>query len=86
MAAGTLGFQSPEQLKGEGIGIHSDVYAELFGGEPLWSGLLSLKKVMMYSLRNSVNLKFLGSVLRSNYIFFVMDLSLAKSKNNIVLT
>ena len=41
MAAGTLGFQSPEQLKGEGIGINSDVYAfggvltEFFGSEPL---------------------------------------------------
>ena len=47
MAAGTPGFQSPEQLKGEGIGINSDVYAfsgvltEFFGGEPLWSELPS---------------------------------------------
>ena len=45
MSAGTPGFQSPEQLKGEGLGTSSDVYAmggvlmELFGenapvGEP----------------------------------------------------
>lgn len=42
MAAGTPGFQAPEQLKGEGLGISCDVYAfggilvELFGEEPLW--------------------------------------------------
>ena len=47
MRAGTPGFQSPEQLKAEGIGISSDVFAlggvltELFGGKPLWDGLAS---------------------------------------------
>jgi len=42
MMAGTPGFQAPEQLKGEGIGVKCDVYAlggvmtELFGRQPLW--------------------------------------------------
>ena len=45
MSAGTPGFQSPEQLKGEGLGTSSDVYAmggvltELFGENPLWGSL-----------------------------------------------
>ena len=42
MMAGTPGFQAPEQLRGEGIGVKCDVYAlggvmtELFGRQPLW--------------------------------------------------
>lgn len=42
MNSGTPGFQSPEQLKGEGLEISTDVFAlggvltELFGGKPLW--------------------------------------------------
>ena len=45
MLAGTPGFQSPEQLKAEPVGIPSDVYAfggvfaVLFGEQPLWAGL-----------------------------------------------
>ena len=47
MNAGTPGFQSPEQLKGESIGISSDVFAlgglltEFFGGKPLWGDMAS---------------------------------------------
>ena len=47
LSAGTPGFQSPEQLKAEGVGIASDVFAlggvltELFGGNPLWGSLTS---------------------------------------------
>ena len=47
MRAGTPGFQSPEQLKGEGLGISCDVFAmggvltELFGGQPLWGNMSS---------------------------------------------
>ena len=47
MRAGTPGFQAPEQLRGEGISVSSDVFAfggvitELFGGQPLWSNLAS---------------------------------------------
>lgn len=45
MKAGTPGFQSPEQLKGESIGPSSDEYAigcimyELFVEKPVWEGL-----------------------------------------------
>lgn len=45
MFAGTPGFQSPEQLKAESVGMPSDVYAlggvlaVLFGEQPLWAGL-----------------------------------------------
>ena len=40
MKAGTPGFQSPEQLKGESLGTSADTYAlgvltELFGEKPL---------------------------------------------------
>ena len=47
MNSGTPGFQSPEQLKGEGLGISTDVFAmggvltELFGGKPLWDNMSS---------------------------------------------
>lgn len=47
LSAGTPGFQSPEQLKAEGVGVASDVFAlggvitELFGGKPLWGSLTS---------------------------------------------
>ena len=47
MNSGTPGFQSPEQLKGEGLGISTDVYAmggvltELLGGKPLWDNMSS---------------------------------------------
>ena len=47
MRAGTPGFQSPKQLKGEGLGICCDVFAmggvftELFGGQPLWGNMSS---------------------------------------------
>ncbi len=43
--AGTPGFQAPEQLRGEDIGPHCDVYAfgcityELFSERPIWDGL-----------------------------------------------
>ena len=42
---GTPGFQSPEQLKSESVGMPSDVYvfggvfAVLFEEQPLWAGL-----------------------------------------------
>ena len=45
MRAGTPSFQPPEQLRGEMVGVGSDIYAlacivfELFGGKPLWEGL-----------------------------------------------
>ncbi len=51
MQAGTPGFQVPEQLKGEGIGPHCDVYAlggvitELFGEKMLW-GKISPHTIM----------------------------------------
>ena len=44
-AAGTPGFQSPEQLNNEGISTLCDVYAlgavltELFGGKPIWPNM-----------------------------------------------
>ena len=47
MQAGTPGFQSPEQLRGEELSTSSDVYAlgavltELFGMQPIWKGLTS---------------------------------------------
>lgn len=46
-SAGTPGFQSPEQLKGESMSISSDIYAlgavmtELFGGKPIWENMSS---------------------------------------------
>ena len=45
MLAGSPGFQSPEQLRGESIGLPSDVYAlgavllVLFGETTVWPGL-----------------------------------------------
>ena len=45
MKAGTPGFQAPEKLRAEHIGVHRDVYAvgavlvELFGEVVLWSVL-----------------------------------------------
>ena len=45
MLAGTPGFQPPEQLRSEALGIAADVYAfggvlvVLFGEQPLWPGL-----------------------------------------------
>ena len=45
--AGTPGFQSPEQLKGENVTVSTDIYAlgaivtELFGGKPLWENVSS---------------------------------------------
>ena len=45
MQAGTPAFQPPEQLRGEMVGVGSDIYAmacmiiELFGGKPVWEGL-----------------------------------------------
>ena len=54
MLAGTPGFQPPEQLRSEALGIAADVYAfggvlvVLFGEKPLWPGLSSL------SLREAV--------------------------------
>ena len=42
MQAGTPGFQSPEQLRGEDLSIGCDVYAlgavltEFFGMQPIW--------------------------------------------------
>ena len=47
MLAGTPGFQSPDQLKAESVGIPSDVYAfggvlaVLFGEQPLSVGTKS---------------------------------------------
>ena len=49
MRVGTPGFQSLEQLKAEGIGISSDVFAlggvltELFGGKPPGIALLVMR-------------------------------------------
>ena len=43
--AGTPGFQSPEQLKGETMSVSSDIYSlgavftELFGKRPIWSNM-----------------------------------------------
>ena len=45
MLAGTLGFQSPEQLQASSIGVECDVYAigavmvVMFGEKPLWPSL-----------------------------------------------
>ena len=45
MLAGTPGFQSPEQLRNESVGLPSDVYAlgavllVLFGESPVWPTL-----------------------------------------------
>lgn len=45
MTAGTPGYQAPEQLKAESIGVHSDVYAfgcdiiTLYQEKVLWPGL-----------------------------------------------
>ena len=52
MFAGTSGFQSPEQLKAESVGMPSVVYAfggvlaVMFGEQPLWAGLNTYQ--MMY--------------------------------------
>ena len=43
--AGTPGYQAPEQLKAESVGVYSDVYAfgciilVLYSGIPIWPGL-----------------------------------------------
>ena len=45
MMAGTPGYQAPEQLRAESVGIHSDVYAfgcviiTLYQEKLLWPGL-----------------------------------------------
>ena len=45
MQAGTPAFQPPEQLRGEMVGIGTDVYAlacitvEIFGKKPVWEGM-----------------------------------------------
>lgn len=47
MQSGTPGFQAPEQLRGERLGIHCDIYAlgavltEVFGAKPIWDNSLS---------------------------------------------
>lgn len=52
MQSGTPGFQSPEQLKGEKLGIECDVYSlgavltELFGMKPIWDSSLSGYTIM----------------------------------------
>ena len=60
--AGTPGFQSPEQLKGETISISADIYAlgavltEQFSGKPIWSNMSSptiiLKVMWRYQVAN----------------------------------
>ena len=55
--AGTPGFQSPEQLKGENVTVSTDIYAlgailtELFGGKPLW------ENVSRYAIMCQVSVK-----------------------------
>lgn len=60
MMAGTPGFQSPEQLKSENVGVESDVYAfgclllTIFSSLPLWPGLTPfqiMSKVTISNLR-----------------------------------
>ena len=58
MLAGTLGFQSPEQLKAESIGPPSDIYAfsgvlaVLFGEQPLWQGLNAYQIMYKVTMAN----------------------------------
>ena len=58
MLAGSPGFQSPEQLRGESIGLPSDVYAlgtvllVLFGETTVWPGLAPFQIIYKVTLCN----------------------------------
>jgi serine/threonine protein kinase len=60
MMAGTPGYQSPEQLRAENVGVASDVYA--FGcvtiftytEEPLWPGLTPFQILLKVTVENNV--------------------------------
>ena len=58
MMAGTPGFQSPEQLRAEEVGIASDVYAfgcvmiVIFTEKPLWPGLNPYQIMMKVTVEN----------------------------------
>lgn len=51
MLAGTPGFQSPEQLKAESVGIPSNVYA--FGGTPEWASFVWLVSETLKNIYNT---------------------------------
>ena len=58
MLAGSPGFQSPEQLKGECIGISADVYAlgavilVVFGETQVWPGLSAYQIMFQVTVGN----------------------------------
>ena len=58
MLAGSPGFQSPEQLRGESTGLPSDVYAlgavlvVLFGESPVWPSLTPFQIMYKVTVAN----------------------------------
>ena len=55
--AGTAGYQSPEQLKGENVTVSADMYAiltELFGGKPLWENVSSYAIMCQVSVKGKM--------------------------------
>ena len=71
MLAGSPGFQFPEQLKGESIGVPTDVYAlgavalVLFGETQIWPGLSPYQIMFQITVSNAKpNTSFLPSPMR----------------------
>lgn len=58
MMAGTPGYQAPEQLRAESVGIHSDVYAfgcvmiTLYQEQMLWPGLSQYQILCKVTIEN----------------------------------
>lgn len=58
--AGSPGYQPPEQLRAEKIGIHCDIYAVggvilvTFGGKPMWPGLSPFQIMCKITVENKV--------------------------------
>ena len=58
--AGTPGFQSPEQLRGDDVTCSADIYAlgailtKLFGGKPIWGNLSSYAIMCKVSVKGAM--------------------------------